>query len=116
MGSIQPAPVGEFREDLVLMSVPYEPNKEVINALETKFPGLKVYWHNGKEGGVKVEDIPAEVWENVTILWTFEIPRDAVLPKLRFVQLNSAGADHWAESPYYLNPDINFCTSNGAHP
>jgi hypothetical protein len=116
MGSIQPAPVGEFQEDLVLMSVAYEFDKEVVNLLETKFPGLKTYWHCAKNGRLKVEDIPAEIWANTTILWTFEIPRDAVLPKLRFVQLSSAGADHWAESPYYLNPNINFCTSNGVHP
>ncbi|KIV85050.1 hypothetical protein PV11_00786 [Exophiala sideris] len=111
MGSTQ----GEdgLSQDIIIILYPGNPKLEVIGKLEAKFPGLKVHWQNVVPGS---EPLPREIWDNVTILWTFDIPEVTSLPKLRFVQMLSAGADHWAETSAYKDPNVIFCTANGAHP
>lgn len=37
------------------------------------------------------------------------------MPKLRFVQLSSAGSDMWAKHPKYLDKDVVFCTTSGSN-
>lgn len=37
------------------------------------------------------------------------------MPKLRFVQLTSAGSDLWANHPKYLNKNVVFCTTSGSN-
>lgn len=37
------------------------------------------------------------------------------VPKLRFVQLSSAGSDMWADHPKYLNEKVVFCTTSGSN-
>ncbi|KAJ9500553.1 hypothetical protein H2202_003769 [Exophiala xenobiotica] len=98
------------------MLVPMEPKQEVINSLQEQYPGVKIHWRSVKKPGLSIDDIPQEIWDTATIVWGFEIPKNALLPKLRFVQLNSAGADHWATNRHYQDPNVLFCTSNGAHP
>ncbi len=102
-------------KDTILILVPDEPKEEVISSLQERYPGVKIHWRSVK-APLSVDDIPQEIWDTATIVWGFEIPKDAFLPKLRFVQLNSAGADHWAKNRHYQDPNILFCTSNGAHP
>ncbi|KIX02708.1 uncharacterized protein Z518_08650 [Rhinocladiella mackenziei CBS 650.93] len=116
MGSIQPA--SGLGEDTILVLVPRDPMREVINGLETKFPGVKVRWLNTKvpAGLMRTEDMPLEIWDGVTIVCAYQIPEASLLPKLRFVQLTSAGADQCAQNPLYKDEKITFCTSNGAHP
>lgn len=111
MGSVQGE--GGLIQDTIIVQFPGDPRQKVIADLEAKFPGLKVHWQNVVSGS---ELLPQEVWDNVTILWTFDIPKVTSLPKLRFVQMLSAGADHWAETPFYKDPNVIFCTANGAHP
>jgi phosphoglycerate dehydrogenase-like enzyme len=98
------------------MLVHMEPKQEVISSLQEQYPGVKIHWRSVKETRLSIDDIPQEIWDTATIVWGFEIPENAVLPKLRFVQLSSAGADHWATNRHYQDPKVLFCTSNGAHP
>lgn len=106
-------------DDTILLLVPSEPRPAVIERLKTKFPGVRIRWQNVKhpdKGFLMNKDLPLEVWEGVTILLGFIMPDASLLPKLRFVQLSSAGADQCADSPLYRNPEIPFCSANGAHP
>lgn len=112
MASIEEEEVGLSRDTVVVL-FPGDPKQDVIGGLEAKFPGITVYWQNIVTGS---GTLPQDIWDKVTILWTFEIPETSALPKLRFVQLHSAGADHCAETPQYKNPNVTFCTANGAHP
>lgn len=100
-------------QDIIAVLFPGDPKQDVIAGLEAKFPGIKVYWRNIVTGS---GTFPQDIWAKATILWTFEIPETTNLPKLRFVQMQSAGADHWSETPQYKDPKVSFCTANGAHP
>ncbi len=116
MGSIQPgSPVSE---DTILIMVPRDPMPEVIDRLKAKFPGVKIRWQNTKvkEGLMRTEDMPPAIFDGVTIVLAYQIPKPPLLPKLRFVQLSAAGSDQCADNPYYKDPNITFCTANGAHP
>ncbi|KIW47949.1 uncharacterized protein PV06_00597 [Exophiala oligosperma] len=114
MGSTEGA--NGLAQDTILILVPAEPRQEVIDSLQSRYPGVKIHWRTVYGTPITVEDIPKTIWDTVTILWGFQIPKDAVTPNLRFVQLSSAGADHWASNPHYQDPNVVFCTSNGAHP
>jgi phosphoglycerate dehydrogenase-like enzyme len=61
-------------------------------------------------------DIPAEVWRETEILFTFgnTIPSKEQAPNLRWVQLYSAGADHALHNPLFQT-DTTFTTSSGVH-
>lgn len=38
-----------------------------------------------------------------------------LVPKLRFVQLSSAGSDLWVNHPKYVDKDVVFCTTSGSN-
>ncbi|EXJ88353.1 hypothetical protein A1O1_05283 [Capronia coronata CBS 617.96] len=105
-------------QDTILVLMPCDPIKDFTDRLEAKFPGVTIRWQNTKvaSGLLMTKDMPAELFDGVTIVCAFQIPDASLVPKLRFVQLTSAGADQCAENAHYKNPDIPFCTSNGAHP
>lgn len=64
---------------------------------------------------VRVKDIPAEVWQNTEILFTFgALPDPNLAPHLRWVQLYSAGANHIFGHPL-AQSDVIFTTASGVH-
>ena len=61
------------------------------------------------------EQIPAQAFEPAQVLVTYgALPRPDQVPRLRWVQLNSAGADHVIAHPLFAE-DIIFTTTSGLH-
>jgi phosphoglycerate dehydrogenase-like enzyme len=61
-------------------------------------------------------DIPDDVWATVEVLLTFlTFPRPAQAPRLRWIQLNSAGVDHALAQPVGQDPQISLTNLSGIH-
>ncbi|KAK1498932.1 D-isomer specific 2-hydroxyacid dehydrogenase [Colletotrichum cuscutae] len=102
---------------LVFLSAPED--TKWTGRISQRFPGLKVCWEsNLRPGGgfLLPDELPDEVWEDVTIFMAFNPPSAHRLSKVRFVQLTSAGADRWLDHDVYKDPKVSFCTTNGCHP
>jgi hypothetical protein len=78
---------------------------------------LQVRWANTRnpDGSLrKPEDLGRAVFEDVTILFTYEPVPVEWIPKVRFVQLSSAGSDLWAKHPKFLDSAVKFATTTGS--
>ena len=102
---------------LVILT-PWPPPPEYISSLQLKFPDLVIEYH--KSAWTQPESpIPIEDWKDVTIASTLTylpLPKDA--PKLRYVQLNSAGANHILDKELFRDGNeagVEVCTANGVH-
>ncbi len=59
--------------------------------------------------------VPAEMFAQMEVLYTFNaLPQPEQAPRLRWVQLNSAGANHILEHPLFAS-DVTFTTASGLH-
>ena len=114
MGSLPtPAAIG-LTHGVLLIVVPFAVDEPWIAKVEAQHPGLKVRWIS-RPNRLPPDPLPNEVYDDVTMLCTFAPHPIELLPKLRYVQLLSAGADRWIPHDLYKKPDIIFCTANGAH-
>lgn len=53
------------------------------------------------------EGIPDETWEGTEVLYTWNVLPDPIkVPKLRWVQFNSAGVDSFVDHPLIRDPDV----------
>ncbi|KAK2039856.1 D-isomer specific 2-hydroxyacid dehydrogenase [Colletotrichum somersetense] len=93
------------------------PPRGYLDKLRSEYPGLAVAHHEldfaDRKPGPDFD--PAE-WKDVTILLTGSaLPAVGEAPKLRYVQLQSAGANHILNNPLFKDTDVSFCTANGVH-
>jgi phosphoglycerate dehydrogenase-like enzyme len=100
---------------LVLSPMPVEPR--LVNHVKARFPDLDIVCHQAAWG---IRDtykiVPEEEWKDVTILVSGTgMPHRDQAPKLQYVQLFSAGANHILDLPLFKETDIVFCTANGVH-
>ncbi|KAI1373861.1 hypothetical protein F4677DRAFT_427450 [Hypoxylon crocopeplum] len=110
--------VGPLANDVLIMLVPFAENTEWMERLTKRFKGFQIRWVNQlKANGaiVAASDLAAEIWDGVTLLHTYIPPPDGLVPKVRFVQLTSAGADRWPGHSIYEDEKVVFCTTNGIH-
>jgi hypothetical protein len=115
MGSLTAtSPDHGFANEVLLITVPAPPNESWIAHLETKYPGLKVRWFT-RVNRIPPDPLPAELYDGVTLLCTLLPHPIELVPKVRYVQLISAGADRWIQHELYKKQDVIFCTANGAH-
>lgn len=106
-----------FADDILLVFYVGDPSAEFIAKLEGRYPGLKVRWLNvmTEDGQIRTAlDFPAESFEGVTMLFAYHPVPAHLVPKLRFVQLTSAGSDLWASHEKFLDRKTIFCTTSGA--
>lgn len=89
-----------------------------IEKISVVSPGIKLITRRTVRGAQEVpDDIPQDIWDSVTVLFTWiEVPSKEKAPKLRYVQLLTAGCNHMMEKPIFGDPDVIFCTANGVHP
>lgn len=114
MGSVTPAADPGLKGEVLLIAFPGPHDESWTTELEAANPGLEVRWVNYPIAAPP-ESFPEEIYADVTLLAGFcPMPAKSV-PKLRYVQLFSAGADRWINHELYKNPKITFCTANGAH-
>jgi hypothetical protein len=114
MSSVTPQPASGLGNDVLLLAVPFPPNEKWIARLKTLHPGLKVRWAQ-QSTTFPPEPLPKEVYDDVTILLALWPHPAELMHNVRYVQLVSAGADRWITHDLYKNPDVKFCTANGAH-
>lgn len=77
---------------------------------------LQVRWENLRkpDGSLRnLEDLDRGIFEGVTILFTYAPVPVEWIPKVRFVQLSSAGSDLWASHPKLLDSGVKFATTSG---
>ncbi|KAI1073474.1 hypothetical protein F5B20DRAFT_566983 [Whalleya microplaca] len=106
-------------DDILLVFLPTKAETEWVERITNLYPGFNVRWVNTVNEDrtlVKPEDVSDQVWDGVTMLATYMPPPAHLVPKVRFVQLTSAGADRWPNHPKYQDENVIFCTANGVHP
>lgn len=60
------------------------------------------------------QDVPAEVWQRVEVLYTNRIlPKPEEAPRLQWIQLHWAGADHALDSPILTKTGLQVTTLSG---
>jgi hypothetical protein len=98
----------------LLIVIPMDVPQSFLDATKAEFPDLEVV-HQKLEWG-QVASLPDEVWKDVTVLMTLAtLPTAEQAPKLQFVQLVSAGANHILDKPLFKDTNVKFCTANGVH-
>lgn len=107
-------------QDVLLMLYAVDRDEKWEHELLQRVPGkLRVRWENIRkpDGSIKAaHEHDPKLFEDVTMLFTYSpVPADAV-PKLRFVQLSSAGSDLWQSHPKYLDSNVKFATTSGSNP
>jgi hypothetical protein len=101
----------------LLVLVPWTPSAEDLDKIRSQFPGLEIVFHElAWAQRTPPSGFPPEEWKDVTILLTGSaLPSLDMAPKLQYVQLTSAGANHILKEPLFLETDVAFCTANGVH-
>ena len=93
----------------VLITIPFP--DPLIASLQELSPRLQITAIKAS----KVEEIPAEVWESVEILYTNRvIPTVEQAAKLRWIQFHWAGVEHVIDDPILRKPDLVATTLSGA--
>lgn len=102
----------------LLVIAPWEAPAGFVEKLAAEFPDLQVDYHvHGRSATPPSTTIVSdETWRDVTILLTFAtLPTPEQAPKLQYVQLMSAGANHVLDKPLFKDTEVTFCTANGVH-
>ena len=86
-------------------------NEEQLDRLRAVSARLRLVQHTVRS----VDELPPDVWSEVEVLCTFgALPEVAQAPRLRWVQLLSAGADHAIDHPVFRE-DVLLTTTSGIH-
>src|SRR5438552_3686305 len=94
----------------VLITAPFQ--ESWLGGLRSLSPELQVELWTGS-----ARAIPDELWREVEILYmsfATVLPPPAAVPRLRWVQLYSAGADRIVQEPLFAT-HVMFTTSSGIH-
>jgi hypothetical protein len=111
---LAPNPSLKGHKLLILSSVPL--SGEWQKKFKDEFPDLEIVVYDLPWGAKVAEKVPAEELKDVTILLTgSSLPDKELVPKLEYVQLSSAGANHILKHPLFTDTDVVFCTANGVH-
>ncbi len=97
---------------------PFAVSAAWVAAVRATYPGLEVVdlrFDPWRPGGAP--QLPDDLdWTSVTILVTGPaLPTPEKAPRLRLVQLQSAGANYALDTPLFKEPEVVFCTANGVH-
>ena len=116
---IQPRRMGTNKtlEGHKLLILTWDPPSQFIDNMHQRFPGLRIVCRKFDEWSPRrIEDVPSDEWEDTTVLLTFRmLPKPEMAPKMQYVQIMSAGANHVLQTPLFLDTDVAFCTANGVH-
>ncbi len=91
---------------------------EWVFELEHLFPDLEIVKVQGEAArkGLVQDVLSEKEWKDVTVVLTGSfIPHPDQAPDLRYVQLQSAGANHVLSHPVAIETDIDICTASGVH-
>src|SRR5205807_8462702 len=99
------------RSRVALITVPFE--ARWLERLQSLSPDLQIELWPARSG----RSVPDKLWQEVEILYTSfatPLPSPEQAPRLRWVQLYSAGPDHILDHPLFSTPVI-FTTASGVH-
>jgi len=110
-------------KDHLLCLLPYPEPKEFTDALRKKFHNLDVTYHqvsfsfDVEQRRKGLEKLPKGVWQDATLLFTlFTLPdKPSDAPKLKLIQLSSAGSNQIQKNPLYTDTDVTITTASGIH-
>lgn len=106
---------------VLLIALPADVPRSILDSLRKQFPYLdvrtvKVTFQSPREE--VIEKVPAELWQQVSILVTLRtFPADPKkeTPNLQLVHLASAGSNQVQNHPLFTDTDITITTSTGIH-
>lgn len=99
-------------EDKVNVLVTTQADEALIQHLREVSPRLNIVHHPAHAPG----EIPPDAWDDVEVLFTWDVlPDRDVAPRLRWVQVLSAGVDHVVENPLFADGDVTLTTASGIH-
>ncbi|RSM17429.1 hypothetical protein CDV31_003678 [Fusarium ambrosium] len=106
------------KKDVLLVFIPVDPDIQWVNRINSTLPHIEVRWVKALSDGRLLTpiDISPNEWDGVTMVCTYFPPPPSLAPRLRFVQVSSAGFDLWVDHPSFQDPDVVICSANGAHP
>ena len=82
--------------------------EELVNSLREVSPRLRIERYPA--------NVPDRAWENVEVLYTGgTFPKPEQAPRLRWIQLHSAGVNHALREPIIQSRDIEVTTVSGIH-
>ena len=110
-----PPPNKDLTGHKLVFLVPFPIPGEWIASAKQRYPGLEIVdrkfnpWERG--------ELPGDVdWGSVTVLVTGPVlPQPDQAPRLRLVQLMTAGANYALDKPLFKDTDVAFATANGVH-
>jgi len=83
----------------------------LVKQLTELSPRLHIQVLNAQQS----QDIPAEVWERIEVLYTNRVlPTPEEAPRLQWIQLHWAGADHAVDAPILARPGVQATTLSGS--
>lgn len=89
-----------------------------IAQLKDLFPDLEIVSNQdgSRPGDEFLKEISEDEWKEATIIVTGKtLPDPELLPKLRYIQLQTAGANHMLNHPSVTNTEAALCTASGIH-
>ncbi|GAB4568707.1 MAG: D-2-hydroxyacid dehydrogenase [Anaerolineae bacterium] len=99
-------------EDRITVLVTPNVSEQVIQQLQEISPRLNIIHFPAHAPG----EIPPDVWDEVEVLYTWDVlPPKEVAPRLRWVQVLSAGVDDLVDNPLFAEHDILLTTASGIH-
>lgn len=98
-------------DDRVMVLSTFHFDEQQLDRLRAVSPRLHVVQHTTRQP----EEVPAELWAEAEVLCTVRaVPEPDRAPRLRWVQLLSAGADHVMDRPMF-DGDVALTTTSGIH-
>ena len=95
-------------EDQINVIVAMDFSDEIMEKIRAVSPRLKVERY--------FPDVPEKAWAEVEVLYTQRhFPDPAQAPRLRWIQMHSAGIDHAANQPIMQSQDVDVTTTSGVH-
>ncbi|KAI5459451.1 hypothetical protein BGZ63DRAFT_391063 [Mariannaea sp. PMI_226] len=87
-----------------------------IQAIRDRFPDLQIIVREVPWLSDHIPDFDEKEWNDTTILLTATfLPTIEQAPRVKYVQLTSAGANHIVSNPFFSETKIPFSTANGVH-
>lgn len=110
-------PSSPLKNHTLLILTPFTPPASQLETIRNSYPDLKVVTYDLPWGAPGLpDDFDEAIWKDVTILLTSSyLPAKELVPRLQYVQLTSAGANHLVGKPLFSETDVPFCTANGVH-
>ncbi|MBN1681019.1 MAG: D-2-hydroxyacid dehydrogenase [Anaerolineae bacterium] len=96
----------------VQLLITVELQDDLLETLRDISSRIELLYHPARH----LADVPGDIWAEVEILYTTRVmPDPALAPKLRWIQVHSAGVDHLRDQSITQADDVIITTTSGIH-